>query len=74
MTMIANALLNQVIVENISSPELILTRLRELLINTLNKDLDSESDSGEQLKNGMDISFCLFDANQKILQFSAAIK
>ena len=73
MTMIANALLNQVIVEeNISSPELILTRLRELLINTLNKDLDSESDSGEQLKNGMDVSFCLFEANQKILQFSAA--
>ncbi len=73
MTMIANALLNQVIVEeNICSPEKILIRLRELLINTLNKDMDSDSESGEQLKNGMDVSFCLFDPSQNVLQFSAA--
>ena len=31
-----------------------------------------DSESGEQLKNGMDVSFCLFDPNQNVLQFSAA--
>lgn len=71
MTMIGNSLLNEIIIENeIQEVNLILDKLRESIISTLNKDIDLDSD--ERMRNGMDLSMCCLDKQSNTLYFSGA--
>jgi len=71
MTMIGNSLLNEIIIENgIEEVGAILDRLRDRIIQTLNKDIDLDSD--EKMRNGMDISLCCWDKLSNKLFFSGA--
>ena len=71
MTMIGNSLLNEIIIENeIHEVNLILDKLRDSVIATLNKDVDLDSD--ERMRNGMDLSICCWDKKSNILFFSGA--
>jgi serine phosphatase RsbU (regulator of sigma subunit) len=71
MTMIGNSLLNEIIIENgIEEVGTILDRLRDRIIQTLNKDVDLDSD--EKMRNGMDISLCCWDKTTNKLFFSGA--
>lgn len=71
MTMIANALLNQIVgVEKLRKPNEILDRLRDRIIDTLNKEFE-KSDS--QLTHGMDLSFCIIDVARENIEFAGAM-
>jgi len=71
MTMIGNSLLNEIIIENeIHEVNLILDKLRDSVIATLNKDVDLDSD--ERMRNGMDLSICCWDKKSNTLFFSGA--
>jgi serine phosphatase RsbU (regulator of sigma subunit) len=66
MSMIGSALLNQIINEkNITAPALILDDLNDGIIHSLKQ---KESDSND----GMDISLCAFDLQNKTMQFAGA--
>ncbi len=71
MTMIGISLLNEIIIEKeIEETSEILDVLRDMVIKTLNKNIDLDSD--EKMRNGMDISLCCWDLNTNQLQFSGA--
>lgn len=61
----ANALSKSLLEEGINEPGKLLDRTRELVIQSLAK-------SGEEMKDGMDISLCSLDTNKKTLQWSGA--
>jgi len=67
MSMLGVSLLNEIIISNeIIRPDLILNELRDKIIEALKQD------SGSILKDGMDMTICLFDSQTKHLQFSGA--
>ena len=71
MTMIGISLLNEIIIEKeIEETNDILDMLRDSVINTLNKNVDLNSD--EKMRNGMDIALCCWDLNNNELSFSGA--
>ena len=68
MTMMGNDLLNQIVYENnVTSPEAILNRLDKRVRRTLN-----QAGSDTQRNDGMDISICVIDDDNKILSFAGA--
>lgn len=71
MTMIGISLLNEIVVEKeIEETNEILDVLREMVIKTLNKNIDLDSD--EKMRNGMDITLCCWDLETNELTFSGA--
>lgn len=71
MTMIGNSLLNEIIIEDaVEEPNLILDKLRDSVIKTLNKD--SGDSVLSKVRNGMDLSLCVIDLNTNKLLFSGA--
>ncbi len=72
MTMIGNSLLNEIIIENeVEETNIILDKLRESVIKTLNKSVDVTS-IADRNSNGMDIALCCWDLNTNELTFSGA--
>jgi serine phosphatase RsbU (regulator of sigma subunit) len=71
MTMIGNSLLNEIIIENeVEETNLILDKLRDSIVKTLNKKMTPEK--AEKVHNGMDIALCCWDLNDQTLSFSGA--
>jgi serine phosphatase RsbU (regulator of sigma subunit) len=71
MTIVGIALLNEIVVENSTSePALILDKLRDLVIKSLNKE--SSLDANKMMRNGMDIALCCYDPSQNKVLFSGA--
>lgn len=71
MTMIGNSLLNEIIIENeVEETNLILDKLRDSIVKTLNKKMSPEK--AEKVHNGMDIALCCWDLNDQTLSFSGA--
>lgn len=67
MSMLGISLLNEIILsKEIIRPDRILNRLREKIIVALKQE------SGSILKDGMDMTICLFDRASRALQFSGA--
>jgi serine phosphatase RsbU (regulator of sigma subunit) len=67
MSMLGISLLNEIIIsKEIIRPDRILNRLREKIIVALKQE------SGSILKDGMDMTICLFDKGTRALQFSGA--
>jgi len=62
-----NSLKEIVINEKVSTPNLVLKRLREIIKISLNQSIE-----GNDPKDGMDIAFCSFDLENSILEFSGA--
>lgn len=72
MTMIGNSLLNEIIIENeVEHTNVILDKLRDSVIKTLNKTSDLTSRT-ERVNNGMDIALCCWDLKTNELTFSGA--
>ncbi len=72
MTMIGNSLLNEIIIENeVEETNIILDKLRESVIKTLNKSVDITS-IADRNSNGMDIALCCWDLTTNELTFSGA--
>ncbi len=72
MTMIGNSLLNEIIIENeVEETNIILDKLRESVIKTLNKSVDVTS-IADRNSNGMDIALCCWDLTTNELTFSGA--
>ncbi|GAB4199341.1 MAG: hypothetical protein OHK0057_31230 [Thermoflexibacter sp.] len=68
MTMIANALLYQIVnEENITEPREILQELNRKLVTTLRQDVDDY-----KINDGMDIGICLLDKKQKTMKFAGS--
>ncbi len=68
MSMIGNAFLNNIILENgITAPDAILNKLRERVVTAL-----KQSDSGDGSRDGMDASICVFDSNMSKLSYAGA--
>ncbi len=66
MSMLGNSLLNEIVIENkIHRPSEILNRLRAKIILALTKENVSQND-------GMDISLCVWDRSNNMLEFSGA--
>lgn len=71
MTMIGISLLNEIIIEKgIDQPAEILNQLREMVIKTLNKEADIDSE--ERMRNGMDMALCCFKRNESKLLYAGA--
>jgi serine phosphatase RsbU (regulator of sigma subunit) len=71
MTMIGNSLLNEIVIERgIEDTDVILNELRDQVIKTLNKEIDSEDD--KKMRNGMDLALCCWDLETNMLTFSGA--
>jgi len=67
MSMLGISMLNEIIISKaISRPDLILNQLRDKIIEALKQEV------GSILKDGMDMTICLFDLNTGQLQFSGA--
>jgi serine phosphatase RsbU (regulator of sigma subunit) len=67
MSMFGVAFLNEIVgKENITVPSRILGRLREMIIWSLGQD------TGNEVKDGMDMAVITMDASQKILQYAGA--
>ena len=67
MSMLGISLLNEIILsDKISRPDLILNKLREKIIDALKQETSSI------IKDGMDMTICLFDMANGKLQFSGA--
>lgn len=67
MSMLGISLLNEIIIsKDILRPDRILNRLREKIIVALKQE------PGSILKDGMDMTICLFDSAARTLQFSGA--
>jgi serine phosphatase RsbU (regulator of sigma subunit) len=67
MSMLGISLLNEIVVsKEIIRPDRILNRLRDKIIDALKQE------KGSILKDGMDMSVCLFDKATRSLQFSGA--
>jgi len=67
MSMLGISMLNEIIISKaISRPDLILNQLRDKIIEALKQE------AGSILKDGMDMTICLFDLNTGQLQFSGA--
>ncbi|NLR90314.1 SpoIIE family protein phosphatase [Flammeovirga agarivorans] len=67
MSMLGNALLNQVInVEGAISPDKILTKLDQYIAETLHQGLNNDS------REGMDIALCVISPDQQSLQYAGA--
>ncbi|MDG2343280.1 MAG: SpoIIE family protein phosphatase, partial [Flavobacteriales bacterium] len=65
MSMIGNAVLNEVVVEEgLTQTDLILNHTRDLIKKAFNDN--------ENTKDGMDIAFCKYNAKTKTIQFSGA--
>ncbi len=68
MSMIGNSLLNEVIIEGkLEKPSLILDKLRELLIKSLNQDKNKEDS-----KEGMDMAICKLNLKTLELEYAGA--
>jgi len=67
MSMLGISLLNEIIIsKEISSPDQVLNHLRDKIIEALRQK------TGSIVKDGMDMTVCLFDRNTLQLQFSGA--
>lgn len=67
MSMLGNSFLNEIVVENkIFKADEILNKLRSKIINAL------EQKGGEQQKDGMDISLCVWNKLDNTLEFAGA--
>jgi hypothetical protein len=67
MSMLGISLLNELIIsKEIIRPDMILNKLRDKIIEALKQE------SGSILKDGMDMTICLFDQSTRKLQFSGA--
>ena len=67
MSMLGVSLLNEIIIsKEIFRPDLILNKLRDKIIEALKQE------SGSIIKDGMDMTICLFDRKTLQLQFSGA--
>jgi len=67
MSMLGISLLNEIIIsKEITRPDLILNHLRDKIIEALKQE------SGSILKDGMEMTICLFDRKNLQLQFSGA--
>jgi len=67
MSMLGISLLNEIIIsKEISRPDQVLNHLRDKIIEALRQE------SGSIVKDGMDMTVCLFDRNTLQLQFSGA--
>jgi len=67
MSMIGNTLLNEIVNEkNIMHPAMILDKLHEGIVNTLNQGRDNDP------KDGMDITLCVIDKENRELEIAAA--
>lgn len=67
MSMLGISLLNEIIIsKEISRPDLVLNHLRKKIIEALRQK------TGSIVKDGMDMTVCLFDRNTLQLQFSGA--
>ena len=67
MSMLGISMLNEIIISKaISRPDLILIQLRDKIIEALKQEV------GSILKDGMDMTICLFDLSTRQLQFSGA--
>ena len=67
MSMLGVSLLNEIIIsKKICRPDLILNMLREKIIEALKQE------PGSVLKDGMEMTICLFDRESYMLQFSGA--
>jgi serine phosphatase RsbU (regulator of sigma subunit) len=72
MTMIGNSLLNEIIIENeVEEVNLILDKLRDSVIKTLNKSSELTS-LIDMNSNGMDIALCCWDEVKHELTFAGA--
>lgn len=68
MSMIANQLLNQTVIQKrLKDPGKILTHLNKLMVKTLNQKED-----GQAMRDGMDLSLCVVDHKTNQLSFSGA--
>ena len=68
MSMIGNSLLNEVIIEDkVTEPGLILDKLRELLIKSL-----QQQGGDENTKEGMDIALCKLDSKKLEIEYAGA--
>jgi phosphoserine phosphatase RsbU/P len=69
MSMIGNTLLNDIVnVKKVDNPARILNVLDEGIIHELNKDVN------ESTFDGMDVAICVFDEENKTIQFSSAVR
>lgn len=69
MSMIGNTLLNDIVnVKKIVNPAHILNTLDEGIIHELNKDVS------ESTFDGMDVAICVFDEDNKSIQFASAVR
>ncbi len=67
MSMLGNSFLNEIIVENrVFKADMILNHLRKKVISALGQEKQSNQ------KDGMDISLCVYDKNNKTLEFAGA--
>ncbi len=67
MSMIGNTLLNEIVNEkNLMHPAMILDKLHEGIVNTLNQGRDNDP------KDGMDITLCVIDKENKEIEIAAA--
>ncbi len=67
MSMLGISLLNEIIIsKEISMPDQILNKLRDKIIESLKQE------SGSIIKDGMDMTICLFDRASNLLLFSGA--
>ena len=68
MSMIGNSLLNEVIIEDkVTEPALILDKLRDLLIKSL-----QQQGGDENTKEGMDIALCKLDSKKSEIEYAGA--
>jgi two-component system, sensor histidine kinase LadS len=68
MSMIGNSYLNEIVIENkINSPDKILNTLRSKIINSL-----EQKGSEVKQRDGMDISLCVLDKENNVLEYSGA--
>lgn len=78
MSMIGNTLLNEIVIENRETEsDMILNKLRDSIIKALRQSEDESQKKdalaqGIRLKDGMDISLCVWNKKTNLLQYSGA--
>ena len=66
-SMLGMAFLNEIIQDDIKSPNIILNELRSKIKNTL-----KQTGKEKELKDGMDLALCLLDFNRNTLEYAGA--
>ena len=68
MSMLGISLLNQIVVQDrITSPDIILNKLRDKVVSTFMQD-----DNADTRKDGMDVSLCVIDKRNETMEFAGA--